>query len=66
MGISNSASKLRVLIEKAIEDQKITNQEYDQIIHIATEDSQIDDQEKVLLATLHEMIESKMVVRTAE
>ena len=66
MGISNSASKLRVLIEKAIEDQKITHYEYDQIIHMATEDSQIDDQEKVLLATLHEMIESKMVVRTAE
>ncbi len=66
MEISNSASKLRVLIEKAIEDHKITHQEYDQIIHIATEDSHIDAQEKALLATLHEMIESKMVIRTAE
>jgi len=66
MGISNSASKLRELIEKAIEDHKITQNEYDQIIHLASLDGHIDAQESALLATLHEMIESKTVKRTAE
>lgn len=61
MELSKSAVKLRQQIEKAIEDHKITHEEYDQIIHIATEDSHIDDQERALLSTLQDMIESKMV-----
>jgi len=66
MAISNSASKLKELIEKAIDDHKITQQEYDQIIHLASEDGHIDAQESALLATLHDLIESKTVKRTAE
>ena len=61
MELSKSAAKLRQLIEKVIEDQKITHEEYDQILHIATEDSHIDAQERALLSTLQDMIESKMV-----
>lgn len=66
MGISNSASKLKDLIEKAIDDQKITQNEYDQIIHLASEDGHIDAQERALLATLQDMIESKTIIRAAE
>jgi hypothetical protein len=61
MELSNSALKLRPLIEKAIEEQKITREDYDMIIHLATEDGHIDPHEKVLLSTLHDMIESKMI-----
>lgn len=59
--ISSSAHKLKEMIEKAIEDHKITHDEYDQIINIASEDGNIDRQERVLLQQLQEMIENGMV-----
>jgi len=58
---SSGANKLRIMIEKAIEDHEITHEEYDKIIHIAYEDGHIDAQESALLSTLQDMIESKMV-----
>ncbi len=61
MNISNDANRLRELIDKAIEDHKITPEEYDQIINLATEDGHIDRHEKVLLEQLYEMIENKTV-----
>ncbi len=61
MALSSSADRLRKLIEKAIEDHKITRDEYDNIIHMATEDGQIDSQEQALLEELQDMIESKAV-----
>ncbi|HEY9124993.1 MAG TPA: hypothetical protein PK252_04265 [Bacteroidales bacterium] len=61
MKVNYSAEKLKKMIEKAIEDHEITRDEYDMIIHIATEDGHIDDQEKALLAELNNMIENKMV-----
>lgn len=61
MALSKSADKLRHMIEKAIEDHKITRDEYDQIIHLATEDGHIDPQEKALLSVLQDMIETKLV-----
>jgi len=61
MAISKSAEKLKAMIEKAIEDHKITRSEYDMIIHIATEDGHIDPQEKTLLSELQNMIEDKSV-----
>lgn len=61
MAVSNSAERLRHMIEKAIEDHKITRDEYDQIIHLATEDGHIDPQEKALLSVLQDMIETKLV-----
>jgi tellurite resistance protein len=61
MRVNESAEKLKKMIEKAIEDHEITRDEYDMIIHIATEDGHIDDQERVLLAELNNMIENKMV-----
>jgi len=59
--ISESSLRLREAIEKAIEDHKITREEYDRIIHIATEDGHIDRHEQALLSQLQQMIEEKDV-----
>jgi len=59
--ISDSAIRLREMIEKAIEDHKITRDEYDKIINIATEDGVIDRHERALLSELQQMIEDKMI-----
>ena len=42
-------------------DHKITRDEYDKIIHIATEDGHIDKHEQALLRELQQMLEDKMV-----
>jgi hypothetical protein len=61
MKVSESADRLKKMIEKAIEDHKITREEYDMILHIATEDDHIDKHEQLLLDQLQEMIENKSV-----
>lgn len=61
MAISESAQRLKDMIKKAIEDQEITHDEYEQIIHIATEDGHVDSQERALLVELQDMIENRMV-----
>jgi len=61
MNISSSAGKLKEMIIKAIDDHKLTREEYDMIIHLATEDGVIDRQEQILLEQLHDMIENKSV-----
>ena len=61
MKYSESAGKLRQMIEKAIDDHKITRDEMDTILHIATEDGHIDPHEQALLNQLQEMIENKTV-----
>jgi hypothetical protein len=58
---SESAGRLHEMISKAIEDHEITRDEYDLILHIATEDAHIDRQEQALLEQLQDMIENKMV-----
>ncbi|MCY1722429.1 hypothetical protein OU798_18920 [Prolixibacteraceae bacterium Z1-6] len=59
--VSESSIRLREMIEKAIEDHKITRAEYDQILNIATEDGYIDRHEQALLRELQQMIEDKHV-----
>ncbi len=59
--ISDSSLRLREMIEKAIEDHEITRDEYDKIIHIATEDGVIDRHERALLNVLQQMIEDRAV-----
>jgi hypothetical protein len=59
--ISDSAKRLKVMIEKAIEDHRISRDEMDAILAIATEDSHIDRHEQALLNQLQEMIENKVV-----
>ena len=66
MAFSESAQRLKKLIKKAIEDHEITRDEYDEIIHIATEDDHIDPQERALLRELQDMIEDKSVRFTAK
>ena len=61
MEYSESAGRLRKMIEKAIDDQKITRGEMDSILNIATEDGHIDPHEQALLNQLQEMIENKTV-----
>jgi len=61
MPISESAARLKVMIEKAIEDHQITRAEMDMILLIATEDSHIDRHEQALLEELQDMIENKSV-----
>ena len=61
MPLSESAGRLKQMIEKAIEDHEITRDEMDKILAIATEDGHIDSQEQALLDQLQDMIESKMV-----
>jgi len=61
MALSKSAARLKEVIIKAIEDHKITREEYDKIIHIATEDGHVDSHEQALLAQLQDMIENKTV-----
>ena len=61
MKYSESAGRLRKMIEKAIDDHKITRAEMDTILHIASEDGHIDSHEQALLNQLQEMIENKTV-----
>ena len=61
MKLSSSAEKLRQMIEAAIEDHKLTSDEYEKIISLATEDGIVDSQEQALLSLLKDMIEDKTV-----
>lgn len=61
MKYSESAGRARKMIEKAIEDHKITRAEMDTILHIVAEDGHIDPQEQALLNQLQQMIEDKSV-----
>ncbi len=64
MGLSKSGEKLRLLIHQAIEDGKITAEEYDAIIELSHEDGHVDHQEKALLKELQQLIENKTVIFT--
>jgi tellurite resistance protein len=61
MKYSESAGRAREMIEKAIDDHKITRDEMDTILNIVTADGYIDSQEQALLDQLQEMIENKTV-----
>lgn len=61
MPISESAGRLKGMIEKVINDHLITRTEYNAIMSVANEDNHIDPQEQALLNQLLEMIECKSV-----
>lgn len=63
---SKSAQRLKELIEKAIDDGKVTNKEYDEILALADEDGIIDHEERSLLSQLQNMLADKSVVRVPE
>ncbi len=59
--ISKSALKMRAHIEKAVKDGHISREEYDEILHIASEDNVIDRYEEALLKEFHQMIYDKSI-----
>lgn len=59
--VSESSIRLKELIEKAIDDHKITRSDYDKILYIATADGYIDKHEQALLSQLQQMIEDRIV-----
>jgi len=61
MKFSRSGEQLKNAINKAIEDQTITPEEYEDIIHISYEDGDIDPQERTLIAQLQDMVENKEI-----
>ena len=61
--LTKSGKKLEEVIKKAIDDYQISNDEYEEIIHLAHEDGVIDKHEQVLLNELQRMISDKMVKR---
>jgi hypothetical protein len=63
MKSSKSAQKLVETINRAIEDNELSNSEYEEILNIANEDGVIDSEERALLAQLQEMIADKTIRR---
>ncbi len=61
MAVSESANRVRELIVKAIEDNILTQDEYDEIVMAATEDGHVDAQEQALLSELQNMIQDGSV-----
>lgn len=61
MKLSEDAAELKKMIKKAIESHTITRDEYDMMIHMATKDGHIDNQERALLAELQDMIDDKLI-----
>ena len=59
------ADKLRVLINKAIEDGVVTAKEYHEILAQSGADGHEDSEERALLASLQAMIADGSVERTA-
>jgi polyhydroxyalkanoate synthesis regulator phasin len=61
-----TGGRLAEMIKKAVEDGKLSNSEYDQIMALADADHHIDAQERNLLKQLQEMLSNKTVVRVAD
>ena len=59
------SEKLRHTINAAIEDGKLTSQEYNQILAQAASDGREDPEEIALLRNLHEMIANGVIRRVA-
>ncbi len=61
--LTKSGKKLEEIIKKAIDDQVITNSEYEEIIALAHEDGVIDNHERALLQELNDLISDRSVKR---
>ena len=66
MSIQEHHERFKELIVKAMDDYRITRDEYDMILHLASEDGYIDNQEKAMLEQLQELIENKTVKLVAK
>jgi hypothetical protein len=61
--ISSHADRLKAMIDKAIEDHRITTTEYEKILMLANADMKIDPQERQLLSQLQDLLTSGAVKR---
>ncbi|MEW5909217.1 MAG: hypothetical protein AB1659_05400 [Thermodesulfobacteriota bacterium] len=60
---SQSAGKLKELINHAIADLEITPKEYQDIMDLAQNDSILDKEEKALLSQFHQMLGNGTITR---
>lgn len=60
---SKTASDLKTLINRAMQDLEVTPSEYKAIMDLAQKDSVIDKEEKALLAQFNEMISNGTIKR---
>jgi hypothetical protein len=58
MKLTKSGLELRVVIEKAMKNHVITNNEYEEIMKVASNDGIADDHEERLLSQLQGMLEN--------
>ena len=63
MLVTKSGKKLEKVIKEAIDDHVITQAEYEEIIHLAHDDLELDPHEKVLLKAFHSLISEKVIKR---
>lgn len=63
--MSKESDKLFELIQRAIQDGVVTNEEYHQIISQTAEDGREDLEERALLSNLQELIASGCIKRVA-
>ena len=61
-----TGGRLAEIIKKAVEDDQLTNSEYDQILALVEADDVIDRQEKTLLTQLQEMLANKSVAKVPD
>lgn len=64
--MSTPGATLREMIEKAIQDEKVTTTEYNLIMKQAHADCIIDNEEKALLSAFQTMIADKTVKRVPD
>jgi hypothetical protein len=63
MRLTKSGLELKEVIEKAIKDHVITNNEYEEIMKVANKDGMVDDHEQRLLSQLQELLGNGTVNR---
>jgi rubrerythrin len=65
MKLTKSGLELKEVIEKAMKDHVITNNEYEEIMKVASNDGIVDDHEQRLLKQLQELLENGTLRRAS-
>ena len=66
MLVTKSGKKLEEVIRRAIDDQVVTQAEYEEIIHLGHEDGALDLHEKTLLKEFHSLISDRVIKRVGK
>lgn len=59
--VSESSTKMRAIVDRAMAEHTITREEYDSLLNIAAEDGKIDNHERILLSHINEEIQEKHI-----